>query len=192
MTVFSDKLTHLLAGVQRPGRYTGNEFNSIRKDWDETELHFALAFPDTYEIGMSHLGMGILYHILNRESWIAAERVYSALGCPNGIQCWFEPEGGHRPYPAHRAAMQWLLKNLRPAGRTEAFLDSFSDINYGTWAEQHGIPFERLYGTPLHLRGATVVDMSVTPFESLDVLQPGEQGQPEFTIEGWLDRIDPP
>jgi hypothetical protein len=127
-----------------------------------------------------------------KESVAAAERVYSALGRPQGIQCWFEPGGGHRPYPAHRAALQWLLKHLHPAGRTDDYIDSFADVNYGSWAARHGIGFEKLYGTPLHLRGATVVDLPVIPFESIDVLKPGEIGRPEFTIEGWLDCIDPP
>jgi len=71
------KIEPLLFQVQRPGRYAGNEINAIRKKWDETLIRFALAFPDVYEIGMSHLGMEILYHILNKQSWVQAERVYS-------------------------------------------------------------------------------------------------------------------
>ena len=58
-------------------------------------------------------------------------------------------------------------------------------------AEKHGIGFERLYGTPLHLRGATVVDMDIKPLDSLTVLTPEETGRPEFTIDGWLDYIAP-
>jgi len=85
-----------------------------------------------------------------------------------------------------------LVVAVHPAGRTEDYLDSYTDINYGTWAEHHGIRFEKLYGTALHLRGATVVDLGVIPLKSLDVLDFGEIGRPEFTIEGWLDRVDPP
>ena len=69
-----ESLLHL---VSRPGRYTGNEIHAIRKDFRKVDVTFALAFPDVYEIGMSHLGLGILYHILNREDWIAAERVFA-------------------------------------------------------------------------------------------------------------------
>ncbi len=70
-------LDDILPFVTRPGRYIGNEINVIKKDSSQVEVRFALAFPDLYEIGMSHLGMGILYHVLNRESWIAAERVFA-------------------------------------------------------------------------------------------------------------------
>lgn len=67
----------LLPLVQKPGRYIGGEINSIRKDRSVCRLRFALAFPDTYEIGMSHLGLQILYDILNSDPEIAAERVYA-------------------------------------------------------------------------------------------------------------------
>jgi len=65
------------AGIRRPGRYIGEEIHSIRKDPSSVEVSIVLAFPDVYEVGMSHLGLKILYHILNSSDWIAAERVYS-------------------------------------------------------------------------------------------------------------------
>ena len=70
-------IEELLPLVQTPGRYIGGEINSIRKDWGKCRLTFALAFPDIYEIGMSHLGLQILYSILNNEPEIAAERFYA-------------------------------------------------------------------------------------------------------------------
>ena len=66
----------ILSSVQKPARYTGGEFNSIVKSPEETEVSIALAFPDIYEVGMSYLGFKILYHILNLENGVAAERVY--------------------------------------------------------------------------------------------------------------------
>ncbi len=63
--------------IRRPGRYLGNEINAINKDLSKIEVSVALVFPDTYEIGMSHLGLKILYDLLNREPWIACERVFS-------------------------------------------------------------------------------------------------------------------
>jgi len=63
--------------IKRPSRYLGNEINSIRKDPSTTEVSIALAFPDLYEVGMSHVGLKILYHTLNSHDWIAAERVYA-------------------------------------------------------------------------------------------------------------------
>lgn len=77
MEGFWEKIEAILPQVSRPGRYVGNEIHAIRKDWEEIEVSFVLAFPDVYEIGMSHVGLGILYHILNRTNWIVAERVYS-------------------------------------------------------------------------------------------------------------------
>uniref|UniRef100_A0A7C4MMX9 TIGR03960 family B12-binding radical SAM protein n=1 Tax=Desulfatirhabdium butyrativorans TaxID=340467 RepID=A0A7C4MMX9_9BACT len=66
-----------LGGIEQPSRYIGFEPNHIRKRPEEIKLFFALAFPEMYEIGMSHFGIQILYHILNREPDIAAERVFA-------------------------------------------------------------------------------------------------------------------
>lgn len=70
------KLDEILCEVERPARYAGGEFNSVVKDWDKTDLHFTFCFPDLYEIGMSHLGIKILYDILNRRDDIWAERAF--------------------------------------------------------------------------------------------------------------------
>lgn len=64
--------------IERPSRYIGGELRSVVKDPSAVRLSVALAFPDVYEVGMSHLGLKILYSLLNREEWIAAERVF----CP--------------------------------------------------------------------------------------------------------------
>jgi radical SAM family uncharacterized protein/radical SAM-linked protein len=64
-----------LLEVEKPARYMGGEMGIIRKE--SPEIRFALAFPDVYEVGMSHLGFQILYQILNRCDWLAAERVYA-------------------------------------------------------------------------------------------------------------------
>ena len=64
-----------LLAVEKPARYMGGEMGSIRKD--TADLRFALAFPDVYEVGMSHLGLKILYHVLNAVEGIAAERVFA-------------------------------------------------------------------------------------------------------------------
>ena len=67
----------ILQAVLKPARYTGGEWNAVRKDWDTVRCKFALALPDVYEVGMSNLGLAILYEILNRRADIAAERVYA-------------------------------------------------------------------------------------------------------------------
>ena len=62
--------------IERPSRYLGTEINSIKKDENGIKLKMALVFPDLYEIGTSHLGLNILYYILNNHEEIAAERVF--------------------------------------------------------------------------------------------------------------------
>lgn len=67
----------ILKSVSKPGRYIGGEYNSIMKDKADVKCRFAFAFPDSYEIGMSNLGVRILYDVLNKESDIWCERVYA-------------------------------------------------------------------------------------------------------------------
>ncbi|HWQ62228.1 MAG TPA: TIGR03960 family B12-binding radical SAM protein, partial [Negativicutes bacterium] len=67
----------ILHRVAKPARYTGQEWGSVRKDPALVDATFALAFPDVYEVGMSHLGLKILYHVINRRPDAAAERVYA-------------------------------------------------------------------------------------------------------------------
>jgi radical SAM superfamily enzyme YgiQ (UPF0313 family) len=71
------KLERLLPTVQKPGRYTGGEINQVIKDWEQTPYRVAFAFPDIYDLGMSNLGLAILYDILNQESDVLAERTFS-------------------------------------------------------------------------------------------------------------------
>ena len=68
---------YFLPLVRKPGRYSGNEFNIIKKDWQKADLHVVLCFPDLYEIGMSHQGLQILYQLLNSRADLLAERVYA-------------------------------------------------------------------------------------------------------------------
>ncbi len=67
----------LLLSVQKPGRYSGGEINSVIKDKNKVDVRFAFCFPDTYEIGMSHLGMKILYSLFNEREDIWCERVFA-------------------------------------------------------------------------------------------------------------------
>jgi len=67
----------ILLSIDKPARYIGNEMNSIIKDKEKVDIRFAFCFPDVYEIGMSHLGMQILYHDFNRYEDVWCERVFS-------------------------------------------------------------------------------------------------------------------
>lgn len=67
----------ILLNIDKPARYTGNEINSVMKSKDEVDVRFAMCFPDVYEIGMSHLGIQILYDMFNQRKDVWCERVYS-------------------------------------------------------------------------------------------------------------------
>ena len=67
----------VLLSIEKPARYIGGEVNSVMKDKEEVDIRFAMCFPDVYEIGMSHLGIQILYDMFNRRQDIWCERVYS-------------------------------------------------------------------------------------------------------------------
>ena len=75
--MFDPKLKEALGRVQKPGRYTGGEPGSIYKEKDKVDVRFAFCCPDTYEVGMSHLGMKILYSLLNDQKDIWCERVFA-------------------------------------------------------------------------------------------------------------------
>lgn len=74
---YSDEYERLLPLVEKPGRYLGNERGAVRKDLSTIPCRFALAFPEVYEIAQSHLGLQVLYDILNRRDDVAAERCYA-------------------------------------------------------------------------------------------------------------------
>ena len=67
----------LLMSVEKPARYTGGELNMVKKDPEKVDVRFAFCFPDVYEVGMSHLGMKILYHLLNEREDTYCERVFA-------------------------------------------------------------------------------------------------------------------
>lgn len=70
-------LERILPTVRKPGRYTGGELNQVVKDWDAIETRIALVFPDIYDLGMSNLGIAILYDILNQRGDTLAERAFA-------------------------------------------------------------------------------------------------------------------
>ena len=70
-------IDRLLSRVTKPARYLGGELNSVRKDWDSVSSRIALIYPDVYEVGMSNLGLQILYDLVNRDHDLLAERAYA-------------------------------------------------------------------------------------------------------------------
>ncbi len=76
MQLTDKKIKKILAKVQKPGRYTGGEPGIVLKNKENVDVHFAFGFPDTYEVGMSHLGMKVIYETLNGYESIWCERVF--------------------------------------------------------------------------------------------------------------------
>ena len=75
-TEIRKQLRRILPRVQKPGRYVGGELNQVVKDWHSVDTHFALVFPDIYDIGVPNLGVMILYELLNKRSDTLCERAY--------------------------------------------------------------------------------------------------------------------
>jgi hypothetical protein len=117
--------------------------------------------------------------------------VYRTLGTPGGIRAWFEADGGHRPYFVYRQSLEWIHQHLGTPAMTRQQIRDLPTVNAGQWCDSHRIQLERLYGTPLHQRGASLPDLGLhpTPRRELSCLKPGELGSPNFTVAGWLDEI---
>lgn len=98
----------VLNQVLKPGRYTGNEWNSVQKDIAQVAVSVALALPDVYEVGMSNLGLKILYEILNTRCNVAAERVYAP---------WVDLEEGMRK----NSICLHTLESFRPVNQFDVF-----------------------------------------------------------------------
>ena len=118
--------------------------------------------------------------------------VYEQLGSPGGIQAWFETKGGHRPYFVYKHSLEWIHQHLGTPAMTLQQIRELPTVNSGAWCDKHGVKLERLYGTPLHQRGATLPDLGLRPMprEKLSCLKPDELGSPQFTVEGWLKKIE--
>lgn len=111
----------ILSSVQKPARYTGGEFASIIKSQAEVEATICLAFPDVYEVGMSYLGFKILYHLLNKEQGVQAERVYAP---------WIDMEAKmrERQIPLRTLETKKTLKECDIVGFTLQYELSYTNI----------------------------------------------------------------
>ena len=78
------RLERILPRVQKPARYVGGEYNAVLKDKTQVDTRIAFCFPDTYEIGMSNLGMRILYGVMNEMDGVWCERVFAPWGSHGG------------------------------------------------------------------------------------------------------------
>jgi hypothetical protein len=133
--------------IERPSRYVGGEINAIQKEGVPVEVTIALAFPDTYEVGMSHLGLKILYHILNTHDWLAAERAFCV---------WVDLEAELRA----RGLPLTTMESCRPLSEFDivgfSLQHELSFTNVLTMLDLSGIPFfseGRGPGDPLIIAG---------------------------------------
>jgi radical SAM family uncharacterized protein/radical SAM-linked protein len=142
-------LDSILPLVRKPGRYIGGELHAARPDYAAVDLAFALIFPDLYEIGMSHQGLQILYHILNREPGLAAERCF----CPDTDM---EEQLRRRQLPLFSLESRRPLAEFDVLGITLPYELCFSNIL--TILDLAGIPLraaERGEAAPLVIGGGS-------------------------------------
>lgn len=162
----------LLPCVRHPGQYIGGEVNQLAKpgDWERAEVRVVLAFPDTYAIGMSHLGTQILYWIANHTPGVCAERVYSP---------WLDAEQVMRA----RNIPLFTWDTRRPAGRADVFAVSLqyelAFTNFLNLLDLAGIPLraaDRTDDHPLVVVGGPQADNPepLADFVDLAVLGDGE------------------
>src|SRR3989304_4783516 len=118
------KLDRILLKVQKPGRYVGGELNSIVKDWDSVRTKVAFVFPDIYDIGVSNVGLKILYDQVNQRHDTLAERAYAP---------WFDMEDLMRA----NGIPLYALESKRP-------LACFDLIGFS-------LPYETLYTNALNI-----------------------------------------
>lgn len=163
------ELDRLLSGVEKPARYIGGEYNSIVKE--DAALRWALCFPDVYEIGMSHLGSRILYHILNDLPETACERAFA-------------------PWPDMEKALReaglplFTLETKRPLAHCDiigfSLLYEMCYTNILTMLDLAGLPLraeDRAEGMPLIIAGGPCAcnPMPIAPFIDALLLGDGEE-----------------
>ena len=131
----TELIQRILPTVQKPARYTGGEFNEIRKKLDDVRVRVAFCFPDTYEIGMSNVGMRILYGVMNEMDGVWCERVFAPWGDmedamrSNGLPLW-------------ALESQEPIKNFDMVAFTIGYEMAYSNV----------LNMMRLAGIPLHAK----------------------------------------
>ena len=167
-----------LEKVQKPSRYVGGEHGEVRKDWDGVQARMCLAFPDIYDIGMSHLGFKILYSILNGHEKLLAERCYAP---------WVDMEAQlrERGEPLRSLESWRALSEFDAVGFSLQFELTFTNIL--TMLELGGIALrsaDRDDDAPLILAGGPTATHAepIAPFLDALVIGDGEEKTPEILL----------
>lgn len=166
--MYPKEIEKFLLGVQKPGRYTGGELNSIVKDKSKIDIRYAFCFPDTYEIGMSHLGMKILYSLVNAREDAWCERVFAPdvdmeqVMRDNGI-------------PLYALESGEAIKNFDLIGFTMQYELSYTNVL--NMLDLAGLPVrsrDRKDLTPIVIAGGACVCNAEPMAEFFDITLPGD------------------
>ena len=181
-------LEHILPRVQKPARYTGGEYNAVVKDRREVDVRYALCFPDTYEIGMSNLGMRILYGVMNEMKGVWCERVFAP---------WLDMEAEMRRegIPLYGLESGDAIADFDLIGFSLGYEMAYTNVL--NMLDLAGLPLrseERMELTPIVVAGGTCAfnPEPLAPFVDLFVLGEGEDVSVELIQlyrkareEGW-------
>ncbi len=173
--MYPKELEKFLLKVQKPGRYTGGELNSIVKDKSKIDIRYAFCFPDTYEIGMSHLGMKILYSLVNSREDAWCERVFAP---------WVDMEEVLREnnIPLYALESGDPIKDFDILGFTMQYELSYTNVL--NMLDLAGLPVrskDRTALTPIVIAGGACVCNGEPMAEFFDITLPGD-GE-EVTME---------
>lgn len=166
----------LLPYVNRPGQYLGGEYNSIHKEWTPERLKMAFAFPDTYEIGMSHLGLRVLYHCVNAYDDLLLERCFAPMVDMEALM-------RQKKIPLFSWESRHALKEFDVIGFTLQYEMSFSNVlNMLDLAGLSVLSAERGETDPIIVAGGPCVYNPEPLADFIDVflIGEGEFALPEF------------
>lgn len=166
--MYPKQIEKFLPKVQKPGRYTGGELNSVVKDKSKVDIRYAFCFPDTYEIGMSHLGMKILYGLVNAREDAWCERVFAP---------WVDMEQVMREnrIPLYALESGDSLTEFDILGFTMQYELSYTNVL--NMLDLAGIPVrsrDRKELTPIVIAGGTCVCNGEPMAEFFDITLPGD------------------
>ncbi|HBL41703.1 MAG TPA: TIGR03960 family B12-binding radical SAM protein [Ruminococcaceae bacterium] len=166
--MLSKKVEDILLSVQKPGRYTGGELNSVMKDKEKIDIRYAFCFPDTYEVGMSHLGIKILYSLVNAREDAWCERVFAP---------WADMEEKMRENDIKLYALESgdEIRDFDLIGFTLQYEMSYTAVL--NMLDLAGIPLhscERTELTPLVIAGGPCVCNAEPMADFIDIMLPGE------------------
>ena len=166
--MYPKEIEKFLLKVQKPGRYTGGELNSIVKDKSKIDIRYAFCFPDTYEIGMSHLGMKILYSLVNAREDAWCERVFAP---------WVDMEEVMREnnIPLYALESGDAIKDFDILGFTMQYELSYTNVL--NMLDLAGLPVrakDRTSLTPIVIAGGACVCNAEPMAEFFDITLPGD------------------